>query len=244
MKEIPLNQGKVALVDDEDFEYLSQWKWTYNPNGGGYASRTDRSGEKQRTVLMHKQLIQTENGYQVDHINRNRLDNRKSNLRICTPGQNARNATKRKDGITSKFKGVYFNNRNSKYTAAIQINGKRHHLGYYDEELDAAYYYNQKALEFHKEFAVLNDLPEGYIPKSEFAPENARGRYSKYRGVTYDKRDKRFISQIQYDRGKKLRIGSFHTERIAAEMYNVYAIELHGEKAILNKFDKEEGIIT
>jgi hypothetical protein len=241
-KLIPLNQGKYAIVDDEDFEWLNQWKWTYNPHGGGYASRTDRSGGKQKTILMHRVILGAKDGEQVDHINRNRLDNRKENLRLCTPADNAKNAGKRKDGKTSKYKGVYYCKKNNKYGSAIQVNGKRISLGYYDEELDAAYYYNMKAKELHGEFAVLNDIPEDYVPKSEFSPNKARGKYSKYRGVTYQKRDGVYYARIQH-KGRKIHLGSFKTDRVAAEIYNTAAVELHGDKAILNEFEVIEGII-
>lgn len=243
VKVIKLNQGKEALVDDEDFDLLSQWNWGYNANGGHYASRTDRSGERQTTVLMHRFIIGAKRGEIVDHINRNRLDNRRSNLRLCSAGENARNAKKRKDGITSKYKGVHFTKRNGKFAAYVQVDRDRKFLGYYVNEEDAAYYYNEHAKKYHGNFAVLNELPADFTPSVPFNPDRARGNYSQYRGVTFDKRDKKFIAQIQYDKGKRIRIGMFATERIAAEMYNVYALELHGEKAILNVFDEVEGII-
>ena len=234
MARIPLNQGKFAIVDDEDFEYLNQWKWSFTP-GRGYATRTDRSGNSQKTVSMHREILKPGVGQQVDHINRIRLDNRKENLRICTPGQNACNASKRKDGVTSKHKGVYFNERNGKYSAYIQIDRDRRFLGYYEKEDDAAYYYNSKVGELHGEFAVYNELPQNYTPSAPFAPLNARGSYSEYRGVTFDKRERKFIAQIQYDRGKRKRIGGYRTEREAALAYNEWAVKLHGEKAKLNE---------
>lgn len=243
VKNIPMNQGKFVFVDDEDYDYLMQWRWTFNPHGGGYASRTDRTGVKQKTVLMHRQIMDASRNQIVDHINRDRLDNRRVNLRVCTPLENARNAGKRKDGLTSNYKGVFFIDRNGKFGSAIQVSGRRISLGYYDNEMDAAYYYNQKAIEYFGEFAALNELPIGYTPLSDFSPDNVRGDYSKYRGVTYDKRDGKYIAQIQYDGGKRKRIGAFLTERVAAEMYNVYALELHGEKAILNTFEQNEGLI-
>lgn len=234
-KEVILNREKVVLVDDEDFEWLSNYSWTYNPHGGGYASRTDRSGAKQKTVLMHRAIMGAVKGQQVDHINRNRLDNRRCNLRICTPAQNAWNASKRKDGVTSKYKGVYFRKSDGKYAANIQKGRRSIFLGNYLKEEDAAYYYNMKAKELHGEFAVLNNLPEDYEPTVPFAPTVIKQQYSKYRGVTYSKRDKRYIAAI-HNKGKRFYIGSFMTDRIAAEMYNVAAIEIHKENAILNVF--------
>jgi hypothetical protein len=242
VKRIDLNQGKFVLVDDEDYQYINQWNWTYNPHGGGYASRTDRSQPRQKTILMHRELMKAKKGQQVDHINRNRLDNRRSNLRICTPGDNSRNAGKRKDGI-SKYKGVYKREDNGYFVAHIQFNQKRLFLGYYTDELNAAYYYNQKATELFREYAYLNELPEGFKPTEPYKPNLARGKHSEYRGVTYSKKEKKFRAYIQHE-GKRINIGGFMTDRIAAEMYNTYAIELHGENAILNEFEQCEGVIA
>ncbi len=192
---------------------------------------------------MHRQILGAEKGQQVDHINRNRLDNRRSNLRMCTPSENAKNAGKRRDGLTSNYKGVFFIARNGKYSAAIQVDRKRVSLGYYAVEEDAAYYYNEKAKELHGEFAFLNDLPDGYTPTVGYSPDNARGFHSEYRGVTYCKRDRKYVAKIQH-KGSVTNLGQFHTDRIAAEFYNAAAMELHGDKAILNKFKQMEGVIA
>ncbi|WP_257153250.1 AP2 domain-containing protein [Bacillus toyonensis] len=145
------------------------------------------------------------------------------------------NASKIKTEVTSKYKGVYFNKRNGKFSAYIQKNRRRLFLGNYEKEEDAAYYYNEREKELHGEFAVLNVLPEDYEPTVPFAPNMIIEQYSKYRGVTYSKRDKRYIAAI-HNKGKRFHIGSFMTDRIAAEMYNVAAIEIHKENAILNVF--------
>ncbi|MEI4615187.1 AP2 domain-containing protein [Bacillus cereus] len=145
------------------------------------------------------------------------------------------NASKRKTEVTSKYKGVYFNKRNGKFSVYIQKNRRRLFLGNYEKEEDAAYYYNERAKELHGEFAVLNILPEDYEPTVPFAPSVIIEQYSKYRGVTYSKRDKRYVAAI-HNKGKRFYIGSFMTDRIAAEMYNVAAIEIHKENAVLNVF--------
>lgn len=86
MKEIKLTQNKVAIIDDEDFEEISKFKWFFNEgrNGIGYAVRKVRDGKKHIKVYMHSTIINTSIELHTDHINCNTLDNRKSNLRTCT----------------------------------------------------------------------------------------------------------------------------------------------------------------
>ena len=100
MKKIKLTQGKVALVDDGDFEWLSQWKWTYK--NGGYAYRS--IGSKGH-IFLHRAIMKSPKNLEIDHINGNGLDNRRSNLRFATHKQNIRNQQKQKNR-TSKYKGV------------------------------------------------------------------------------------------------------------------------------------------
>ncbi|MFJ7665362.1 hypothetical protein ACIQXW_23670 [Lysinibacillus sp. NPDC097162] len=228
-KVITTNKGIEILVDDDDYDKLSKYSWSIN---NGYAISTDRTSGKQKTLRMHRLVLDVQDGEFVDHINGNRIDNRKSNLRKCDAKGNAKNAGKRK-GALSKFKGVY--PRNGKWVACIQNDRKRVNLGKYKHELDAAYYYNEQANLLHGEFARLNILPEGYVPVEDFQPYSTIRFYSQYRGVTYCKKDKRWRAQIQH-KSKHIYIGNFWTERIAAEMYNVFAIELHKEKAVLNEF--------
>ena len=90
MKRIPLTQGKFALVDEEDYEWLNQWKWHYN---NGYATRNqwDPITKKQIKILMHRLIMKSSEDMQVDHANHNTLDNRKSNLRIVSYSNNLKN---------------------------------------------------------------------------------------------------------------------------------------------------------
>lgn len=105
MPEIKLTQGKVAIVDEADFEYLSQWKWCFASTG--YAVRTGRKHEpeRDRTVYMHRVVIRAHEDEEVDHANMDRLDNRRSNLRIATCSENTHNKQKLARNKTG-FKGV------------------------------------------------------------------------------------------------------------------------------------------
>jgi hypothetical protein len=159
MKEIRLTKGAVAIVDDDDYEWLSKNKW-YRA-GRGYAGRTTK---EVHNVLMHREIMMRHspppndgNQYEVDHINRNKLDNRKENLRWVTHRQNMHN-TDSHESSTSLYKGVFWFARARKWVASIRSNGKQKYLGTFDSPHVAAYYYNQAAKELHGEFAVLNPV--------------------------------------------------------------------------------------
>lgn len=165
-REIPLSQGCVALVDDEDYDSLIPYQW-YAFRGSRsqiiYAARSHYVSNpvngKSRTVkvYMHKQIT----GYaKTDHKNRNGLDNRRENLRSATQTQNNANIPKRKGLHSSRFKGVSWSPARSKWEAKTSVNGKTIHLGRYISEIDAAKAYDRAAVEYFGEFALLN-FPEG-----------------------------------------------------------------------------------
>lgn len=156
MKEIPLSRGLVAIVDDEDFEYLSQWKWhLFRTKDGDYATRNIRLNSKRTKIRMHTQLMTPPDGLVVDHRNGDGLDNRRSNLRVCTLTEN--NCNRRGSGA-SKYLGVSYKSRQGKYTAQIYQHGKgkQIHLGSFLNEIDAARAYDRIAPSIHGEFARLN----------------------------------------------------------------------------------------
>ena len=162
MKEIQLTQGKVALVDDEDYEYLNQFKWCLRGTGLGnfYAIRGFRKSKNNNitgSISMHRQLMKPEKGYVIDHLDGNTLNNQKSNLRICTQSQNCSN---QKISIlnTSGYKGVLYNKKNKRYYARITVNRRLFSLGGYICIKEAASAYNNAAQKYHGEFAKLNEI--------------------------------------------------------------------------------------
>ena len=154
MKEIPLTRGYVALIDDEDYEEISQHKWyASSPKRGEiYAVRNMYRSESQNggRVYMHAFINKTPKGLETDHINGIGLDNRRSNLRAATNAQNQYN--RRPQGGSSKFKGVYWFKKGKKWCARIKVNRKFIYLGFYEDELDAHKAYCEKAKEVAQEF--------------------------------------------------------------------------------------------
>jgi AP2-like factor (euAP2 lineage) len=155
MKEIKLskkgkNRGKyVALVDDEDFERVSQFNWHVQ---NVYASRRIKINGVQKGQTMHQFLM---NRLWVDHKDGNGLNNQKDNLRFCTNQQNQQNQKRQKNTV-SIYKGVVWNKRKKKWEAQIYISGKRKYLGLYKDEREAASKYDKAAKEHFGEFCNLN----------------------------------------------------------------------------------------
>ncbi|KKN77561.1 hypothetical protein LCGC14_0358360 [marine sediment metagenome] len=163
MKRIKLTQGKFAIVDDADYEWLSQWKWyAVKLSGIFYAVRgswgywgVSPKKKSVRQILMHREVMSAPKNQQIDHRNNDALDNRRENLRIATPSQNAQNRRPRKN-TTSRHKGVSWYKKYEKWCAFITIDHKNKNLGYFDDEDDAGRAYDKKALEAFGEFANLN----------------------------------------------------------------------------------------
>lgn len=168
---IALPHHKFAVVDDADYELLSQWRWSMH--SGGYACR------KGASVLMHRFLLGLERGNRavVDHINGDKLDNRRGNLRVISQHRNSCNRKRpggQRAGV-SRFRGVWFRNdlrplakRWGARISVVGVEGKKLavHLGYFVAEEEAARAYDAVALEWYgPEFAQLN-----------FTPEEARAR--------------------------------------------------------------------
>lgn len=162
MKEIELSQEQTTIVDDEDFEYLNQWKWFAVWSEcikGYYVMRSQHIGvingkRKQGSVYMHRLIAKAPKGKVVDHINHNTLDNRKENLRIASYYQNQQNRKKRG---TSKYPGVSWDVPKQKWRPRIKVNGIHKSLGYFDDEREAAKAYEKACRELIGEELVCKE---------------------------------------------------------------------------------------
>lgn len=154
---IPLTKGKYCLIDREDYDLVSSYKWCVSSYG--YAVRGTRkmvNGKSKSFIhYMHREIIGAPVGLEVDHINGDKLDNRRSNLRVCTRQQNEWN---KPANIRSKtgYKGVFWSKQARKYASWINTNGKIKHLGFYESSVEAAKAYDNAALMLHGEFARKN----------------------------------------------------------------------------------------
>ena len=155
IRTIQLTQGKVAVVDCRDYKFLMQWQWFYlKAYKGGYAARSN--GLNQRKVYMHRAIAERMGLVgRIDHENRNKLDNRRRNLRLATFSQNNANCGRRRNN-TSGYKGVYWNKKTKKWQARIECEGRCLHLKYWTTKAAAARAYDRAALKHFCEFAVLN----------------------------------------------------------------------------------------
>lgn len=161
MIEIPITKGCHALIDDEDLNKISPFHWSYH--GDGYAARGYHENGKLVILKMHQAILGKQaDGFVIDHINGNKLDNRRCNLRVVTQQQNTFNMKKRIAPIRgenpSRFKGVVWRNDRKKWRSCITFNGKRYYLGLYDTEQEAALAYNIAAKRFFGEYARLNEI--------------------------------------------------------------------------------------
>lgn len=149
-KLISISNGKAyAIVDDEDFDYLNQWKWKYSTGRASRTNKIDGYG------LMHRLIMKAPTGMDVDHINGNQLDNRKSNLRICTHQENRSN-TARPVNNTSGYKGVYWHKQKAKWCTQITFMNKTYTLALFESPVEAAKEYDHVAKQLFGDFARLN----------------------------------------------------------------------------------------
>ena len=146
----PKNPNAFTKFDDIDFDWLNQWKWRLDSTG--YAVRTKPNSGKEK-ILLHRFLVNTPKGMFTDHINGDRLDNQKMNIRYCSRAENNRNRSKCITSITSKYKGVY--KSYNRYQTSIIIDGKKRTF-YSNDEIEAAKIYNDMALKYYGDFAKLN----------------------------------------------------------------------------------------
>lgn len=148
---IQLQNGHEAIVDLNDLELVKQFHWYAHKSGNTHYVRTKKNGRH----TLHRLLMQPLKNEVVDHINGNGLDNRRANPRNVSSQQNSFN-TRKQSGTSSRFKGLYFEKNKGKWKAQIGHNYKRFHLGYFDNEFEAALAYDKRALELFGPYARLN----------------------------------------------------------------------------------------
>ncbi len=226
-----------VFVDDKLWHKLNQIKWNYSE---GYAINSKYGS-------MHRYILKAKEGELIDHINKNRIDNRGNNLRKASINLNQHNR-KKTANTTSIFMGVRYHKRDLKWEANITQNYKNYYLGIYLTQREAAEAYNKKAIELYGNDANLNIIDSNYVEpiilrEKKIIEKVKRNNCStNYLGVTYHKRDNIYEAYITKDK-KRYYLGRFETDTSAAIAYNIKATELFGENAKLNLIDKEDNII-
>ncbi len=166
MREIQLTKGYIALVDDEDYERVNQYKWyakTHKKKNTVYAGHVFRDKNKRKEKQLHRFILNlTDSKVLVDHVDRNGLNNQKYNLRTCTKAQNAKNI-----GIlptnTSGYTGIHFDKCSNKWRAGMKINNKRIYIGIFTDKKDAIIAYNNAVIKYSDlRFKQLNPIPNEF----------------------------------------------------------------------------------
>lgn len=153
---IPLTQGKVAIIDEEDYLLISQYKWHASRGGwGGVCAISGKEG-----IRMHRLIMNAPSSLMVDHVNGDALDNRRANLRLANAVQNQRNKRLGKNN-KSGYKGVFWDAGRKRWRASITYHGANIRLGRFRSVVDAAMVYDIKARELYGAYGRYNFPKEG-----------------------------------------------------------------------------------
>jgi hypothetical protein len=211
MPEIPLNKGFVTVVDQIDFERFGHLKWHVNHDG--YALRTIYIPPSTwKKIYLHNAIMGVDNPKGlVDHINRQKRDNRRCNLRITTRGANIQNSPR--PNSVSGYHGVTW----CRSTKCWRVRVKEKVISYHDCPEEAALAYNLKAVETWGPQAYVNKLPPDFVPQKRPQCRN----FSGYRGVTFNKKKELWVVRL-----REKYIGSFKSREMAALAYSLKALDL------------------
>lgn len=237
---IPLHSrkypGLFAIVDEEDYALIAPYEWcparsfnTFYVHG----TRKTESG-KRKLLMMHRLIMGEPDGVDIDHEDRNGLNNSRANLRLCTNSQNQANKRRQKNN-TSGFVGVVYGKKNRRWKATVSWNGAKYDCGSFATAEEAALARDAKAVELQGDFASPN-MPDRVdsrnIPRLRLRPTNTTG----YRGVYYRKDRNLYAAQISVA-GKQMYLGCFVTAEEAARTHDAAARSLLRERANCN-FDE------
>ncbi|MEO8611310.1 MAG: HNH endonuclease [Chloroflexota bacterium] len=225
------------LIDDQDLNLVTGYHWRLNASG--YVVASVKQDKDWRPICLHRLLLGTKPGYQVDHINHDKLDNRRQNLRWVTPQQNTRNRRLLKSSRTG-FIGV--SQHGNRFHAYLKVNNRNKFLGSYETAETAALVRDAYARQIDEEHFVLNFPNQPVTPEIDAAlqavlnpsPKPVKSK-SRYRGVCWVRG--RWRAQISV-KARDLHLGYFASEMDAAKAYDKAAKQYHGRRAHLSFADE------
>lgn len=242
VKEIPLQNGLVALVDDEDFDRVNGINWCVTgvtKTNFNVESTMNFNGKRVHVSLQRYLLEPPADGFFVIFKDNNPLNCQKNNLMIADSRAKVIKARGRRNS-SSKYKGVSWYKKSNKWVARIKVDGKDKHLGYFASEEEAALAYNKAVMQLWSGNGYLNVIGEDNNAIEVEVERNVRVKRkpnrqstSEYLGVHWNSRRSKWIATIVKDK-KSNWLGQFNSEEEAAKAYDRKALELHGDKAILN----------
>lgn len=203
MKELSLSSGQIALVDDIDFEEISKYSWSVSTKGYAYRKgKNPETGIWNDNINMHRSILGLSRTdlMIIDHIDGNKLNNQRNNLRICSNSQNLCNRGKQKNN-SSGFKGVSYKPHGGTWSAQIKVGGNSIYIGTYRTAEEAYHAYCLKAVEVHGEFVAkeirdvansIKTIPTALkkINRSGFDGIKKRGKYERW-DVSFQRNGKR-----------------------------------------------------
>lgn len=237
VKEILLQNGIVAMVDDEDYERCMEHTWSLGATSRTLWTVSTTINSEMISLQRFLLGLVKGDGKEISFLDKNRLNYQKNNLII---GDSKLKIIRRRghSNSSSKYKGVSWSKRLSKWEVTITYNRKRNHLGFYKDEDEAAKIYNAAALKFFGENAYQNIIGESNNAQETTVEvvnlnRSKGGKYTKYKGVTKNIKKDKYLARIKID-GKRKSLGYFDTDIEAAKAYDKKVYELYGDKAILN----------
>jgi len=156
MPKIKLTNGMETIVDDDDYEKFGQYQWRFAPNNSKYNTSIGYAVRGHKTILLHREIMKTPQGMFTDHINGDKLDNRKSNLRIVNRHQNATNTPKRSATLSSVYKGVTKENNQNVYRVSVKVGNRIVKINGFQHERHAALAYDLWAIDLFGNYANTN----------------------------------------------------------------------------------------